>query len=97
MKITLLVLLAAFVLLGLTGCVFVTRAQLEGKLPRVDAAHLKVEVSTIYGAAGTLEESGVKWEGDRKTVESSTLKITSPVGTYQRTITGVTVPPPAAK
>lgn len=91
MKTLLVILAAAILLLGLTGCVWATRAQLENKLPRIDAEHLKVEVSTLYGAAGTLEERGVKWNGDRKTVEASTLVITSPVGTYKRTITGAAI------
>jgi hypothetical protein len=86
---------ALVLLLFLSGCVLVTKNQLENKLPRVDAKKLRVEVSTIYGAAGTLEETGVKWDGDRKTIQSSTLSITSPVGSYKRTIegAGITNPP----
>jgi hypothetical protein len=72
----------------LSGCVSLTKRQLEGKLPRVNAGELTVDVSTIYGVSGTLKETDVKWNGDEKTVGSSELRVTSPAGTYHRKITG---------
>ena len=76
-----------------SGCMLLTRAQLEGKLPQVDARKLTVEASTIYGVSGTIQETDVKWVDGVKTVGFSELRITSPVGSYKRTIEGVSVPP----
>lgn len=84
-------LLSLFVVLLLSGCFAITKAQLENKLPRIDAHEVSVEVSTIYGVSGTLRESGVKWNGDTKHLESSELRITSPLGSYKRTITAADV------
>jgi hypothetical protein len=88
MKIVILIFCALLVLVMLSGCMALTKAQLEGKLPRIDAKRVEVEANTIWGVAGSLSETDVKWEGDMKRVGSSTLKITSPLGTYKRTIEG---------
>jgi hypothetical protein len=85
------VILALCALLTGTGCVSLAKSQLEGKLPRVDAQELTVDVSTLYGVSGTLHETNVRWNGDAKTVGSSELRITSPAGTYHRTIKGAGV------
>jgi hypothetical protein len=71
------------------------RGQLEGRIPKVDARRVKVELSTIYGVSGSLVEQDVKWTGDTKAIGSSDLRITSPLGSYHREVQGVTFPPPA--
>lgn len=98
MKITLIGLLVIALGILFSGCLSITARQVEGKLPKIDAAELAVEVSTIYGANGTLVEKGVRWTGNVKTIESSELRITSPAGTYKRTIKGavITTSVPAA-
>lgn len=76
-----------------SGCVMLAKAQLEGKLPKVDAAFVSVDISTVYGVSGTLTETGVKWTGDSKAVESSELRVTSPAGSYHRIIKGAALKP----
>lgn len=80
------ILFVALIALPLGGCLSFTTAQLENKLPRIDAQEVSVDVSTIYGVSGTLKETDVKWTGDKKRVGSSELRVTSPVGTYRRVI-----------
>lgn len=83
--------LLALISAALAGCVGVTEAQLKGKLPRIDAKRVTVDVSTIYGVSGTLTEDNVKWTGDQKSVGSSDLRVTSPLGSYRRKIEGAVI------
>lgn len=83
----------AFAALGNSGCVLLAKKQLEGKLPKIDAAFVSVDVNTIYGMSGTLVETGVRWDGDTKILESSELRITSPAGSYHRIIRGAVAKP----
>lgn len=69
------------------------KQQLEGKIPKVNADSVSVDVSTIYGVSGTLNETGVKWKDGVKSVESSELRVTSPGGTYHRIIKGAALVP----
>ncbi len=90
-RILILVTAALALLLG-SGCMLVTRAQMDGKLPQIDAEEISVEANTIYGVTGTLTETDVVWKDGRKHVGSSVLKVDSPMGHYKRTIKGVSVP-----
>jgi hypothetical protein len=87
----LLILLAVVFLT--TGCTSLYKAQLEGKLPKVNAEELSVEGSSIWGVSGTLKERGVKWDGNQKSVAESELRITSPAGSYHRVIKGASTVP----
>jgi hypothetical protein len=82
MKLHSLLALALVVVLTTGGCVATYRAQLEKKIPRVDATKITVKGHTIYGVSGELTETGIEWKGTTKTVQSSSSRVDSPLGGF---------------
>jgi hypothetical protein len=77
---TLLILAAAAVLLTSSGCLNLYRAQLEKKIPKVDAEYLKITGHTIYGVSGEITETDVEWRNNVKTVGTQSSRVDSPLG-----------------
>jgi hypothetical protein len=88
MKLVTIGLVAA--VLACQGCALLTRTQLKGKVPRIDAKVYEASLNTIYGASGTIRETDVKWNGDVKSVGTSHLRVTSPFGGFEEKIEGAT-------
>jgi hypothetical protein len=79
MKFVTLLILAA-VTLASSGCLSLYRAQLEKKLPKIDAEYLKVTGHTIYGVSGEITETDVEWKNNVKHVGSQSSRVDSPLG-----------------
>ncbi len=79
MKFAALIILAAALLLS-SGCLSLYRAQLEKKIPKVDAEYLKIVGHTIYGVSGEITETDVEWKNNVKHVGSSSSRVDSPLG-----------------
>lgn len=85
----------AFCALSFSGCLSITKAQLENKIPRVNAQELTVKASSIWGVSGTLTEKDVKWTGNVKALGSSEGRVTSPIGTVEWIIKGASAVEPS--
>ncbi len=79
---TLLTLIVAVALLACTGCISTYRAQLQDRVPKVDADLIRITGHTIYGVSGELTETGVKWVNGVKTIATSHSRVDSPIGSF---------------
>jgi hypothetical protein len=77
-----LILAAVAVLASTSGCMAMYMAQLQKKLPKIDAEELEISGHTIYGVSGELRETGVKWVNGVKTVETLHGRVDSPIGSF---------------
>ena len=89
----LLALFAGGIALSLTsGCLSLSVAQLEGKLPQFSAAEAHVHVNTIYGAKGQLDVVNLRYENGVKKADQYDVTLDSPWTSITVTTRGVSLP-----